>query len=56
MVYRLITSGTFKENIGAMIQSKKELANLAVGSGEQWITGFDNNQLRDLVKIRNVDL
>ncbi len=55
MVHRLITSGTFEEKIDAMIQRKKELINLAVGGGEQWITELDNNQLRDLVNIKNYD-
>lgn len=53
MVYRLISSGTFEERINEMIQSKKELANLTISSGESWITEFSNNQLRDLVKIKN---
>ena len=38
MVYRLLTTGTFEERIDEMIQSKKELANLTVGSGKNWIT------------------
>ena len=42
MVYRLITTGTFEERIDQMIQSKKELANLTVGSGENWITELSN--------------
>jgi hypothetical protein len=36
-----------------MIQSKKELANLTVSSGESWITEFNDDQLKDLVNIRN---
>ncbi len=54
MVHRLITSGTFEERIDDIIQSKKELANLAVGSGEQWVTELNNNQLRHLVNITQV--
>jgi SNF2 family DNA or RNA helicase/uncharacterized Zn finger protein len=52
MVYRLITSNTFEERINDMIQSKKELANLTVKSGEQWLTELDNNALKDLVTLR----
>ena len=52
MVYRLITTGTFEERIDQMIQSKKELANLTVGSGENWITELNNDQLRDLFSLR----
>lgn len=52
MVHRLITTGTFEEKIDEMIQSKKELANLAVGSGESWITEMSTEQLKDLVSLR----
>ncbi|APR97870.1 DEAD/DEAH box helicase [Wolbachia endosymbiont of Folsomia candida] len=53
MVYRLLSTGTFEERIDEMIQSKKELANLTISSGENWITEFNNDQLRDLVNIKN---
>ncbi|WP_395462953.1 helicase-related protein [Wolbachia endosymbiont of Cantharis cryptica] len=53
MVYRLLSTGTFEERIDEMIQSKKELANLTISSGESWITEFNNDQLRDLVNIKN---
>ena len=52
MVYRLITTGTFEERIDQMIQSKKELANLTVGSGKNWITELNNDQLRDIFSLR----
>ena len=52
MVHRLIVSGTFEERIDEMIQSKKELANLTVGSGESWITEMNSDQLKDLVSLR----
>lgn len=52
MVYRLLTTGTFEERIDEMIQSKKELANLTVSSGESWITELTNAQLKDLIRIR----
>ncbi|WP_246198596.1 DEAD/DEAH box helicase [Wolbachia endosymbiont of Ctenocephalides felis wCfeJ] len=52
MVYRLLSTGTFEERIDEMIQSKKELANLTISSGENWITEFNNDQLKDLVNIR----
>ncbi|UVW83842.1 DEAD/DEAH box helicase [Wolbachia endosymbiont of Aedes albopictus] len=53
MVYRLLSTGTFEERIDEMIQSKKELASLTISSGESWITEFNNDQLRDLVNIKN---
>ncbi len=53
IVYRLLLTGTFEERIDEMIQSKKELANLTISSGESWITEFNNERLRDLVNIKN---
>jgi uncharacterized Zn finger protein len=51
MVHRLITENTFEEKIDAMIQSKKELAELTMASGEQWITELTDSQLRELVSL-----
>jgi uncharacterized Zn finger protein/superfamily II DNA or RNA helicase len=53
MVHRLITANSFEERIDAMIQNKKELANLTLSSGETWITEMSNDQLRDLVDLRS---
>ncbi len=52
MVYRLLTSNTFEERINDMLKSKRDLANLTVASGEQWITELKNDQLRDLFALR----
>ena len=51
MVHRFITQGTFEEKINTLLQNKKELAELAVASGEQWIGELANEELRDLVKL-----
>ena len=51
IVHRLITENTFEEKIDEMIQAKKELADLAVASGEQWISELSDSQLRDLVAL-----
>ncbi len=51
-VHRFITQGTLEEKIDAMIQSKKELANLTVGTGEKWIGELSNAELRKLVALR----
>ena len=34
-----------------MIQSKKELADLTVASGEQWLTELSNDELKALVAL-----
>ncbi|MDW7693076.1 DEAD/DEAH box helicase [Flammeovirgaceae bacterium SG7u.111] len=51
MVYRMITQGTFEEKIDAMIQAKKELAELTVSSGENWIGDLSNNELKDIFSL-----
>ncbi len=51
MVHRLITQGSFEEKINELLLQKKELANLAVSTGEQWIGDLSNEALRDLVKL-----
>lgn len=50
-VHRFITSSTFEERIDAMIQNKKELANLTVTSGETWIGQLSDGELRNLFKL-----
>jgi len=51
LVHRLITENTFEEKIDEMIQSKKELADLTVASGEQWVSELSDVELRDLVSL-----
>lgn len=50
-VHRLITRATFEERINAMIQSKRDLADLTVGSGEKWIGNLSNNELKDVFSL-----
>jgi SNF2 family DNA or RNA helicase len=54
MVHRFITQGTFEEKINAMIQSKKELARLSVGVGENWIGNLSGKELKELFKLGKV--
>ncbi|OIO71546.1 MAG: helicase SNF2 [Zetaproteobacteria bacterium CG_4_9_14_3_um_filter_49_83] len=51
MVHRLITKGTFEEKIDRMIKDKKELAELAVLSGEKWIGELGDHELRDIFSL-----
>lgn len=51
LVHRLITEHSFEEKIDEMIQQKKELADLTVASGEQWVTELSNDQLRELIRL-----
>ena len=51
MVHRFITQGTFEEKINKLLQSKKELADLTVSTGEKWIGEFSDNELKELVAL-----
>ncbi|EAY26647.1 helicase, SNF2 family [Microscilla marina ATCC 23134] len=51
MVYRMITQGTFEEKINAMIQTKKELADLTVSTGENWIGDMSNQELKEVFDL-----
>lgn len=52
MVYRFVCSHTFEERINEMIQSKRDLADLAVVSGENWIGNLSNRQINDLFSLQ----
>ena len=51
-VHRFITRGTFEERINEMIRSKRELAELTVGTGETWIGQLPPKELRALFELR----
>ncbi len=51
MVHRFITQGTFEEKINQMIESKRELADLAVATGETWIGNLSNQELDNIFKL-----
>ncbi|MCK9218738.1 MAG: SNF2-related protein [Bacteroidales bacterium] len=52
MVSRLLTRGTFEEKIDEMLNSKKELANLTVSSGEKWIGDLSNMELKEIFRLK----
>lgn len=51
LVYRLITQGTFEEKIDEMIQAKKELAEMTVSTGENWIGNLSNEELKSIFHL-----
>ncbi len=51
MVHRFITKNTFEERINEMIQSKKNLANMTISTGENWIGNLSNKELREVFQI-----
>jgi superfamily II DNA or RNA helicase len=50
-VHRLITRATFEERINDMIRAKRELADLTVGTGEQWIGNLGGKELEALFTL-----
>ena len=45
-----------EERINDIIESKQALAESIVGSGENWLTELDTDQLRDLLTLRRETL
>ena len=50
-VYRFICANTFEEKINDIINSKKELADLTVNTGEKWIGDLSNRQIEEIFSI-----
>jgi SNF2 family DNA or RNA helicase len=50
-VRKFICTGTLEEKIDAMIERKKALASAVVGTGEEWISELNTDQLRDLFAL-----
>ncbi|NUS44618.1 MAG: DEAD/DEAH box helicase, partial [Mycobacteriaceae bacterium] len=50
-VRKLVCVGTVEERIDDMLADKAQLADLAVGAGENWITELGGDQLRELMAL-----
>jgi SNF2 family DNA or RNA helicase len=46
-----VTLGTLEERIDQMIEDKKKIANLVVGSDESWLTELDNDSFKKLIAL-----
>ncbi|MBB1242436.1 DEAD/DEAH box helicase [Streptomyces durbertensis] len=53
-VHRLIAEGTVEDRIAALLESKKELADAVLGTGEQALTRLTNDELANLVELRSM--
>jgi SNF2 family DNA or RNA helicase len=51
-VHRLITEGTLEDRVAELLEKKRDLAEAVVGSGEGWITELSNDELAELVSLR----
>ncbi|MDR3291364.1 MAG: DEAD/DEAH box helicase [Methanobrevibacter sp.] len=56
MVYRFISSGTFEEEINTVSMKKKELAEITVGTGENFVTEMNDKELKNLFTLRRSDI
>ena len=52
-VHKFVVGGTLEERIDQMIESKTELAENIIGSGEAWLSELSTDQLRDILTLRN---
>jgi SNF2 family DNA or RNA helicase len=50
-VHKFVCTGTLEERIHELIESKKALSEQVVGTGENWLTDFDTDQLRNLLLL-----
>ncbi|GAA2492262.1 DEAD/DEAH box helicase [Winogradskya humida] len=50
-VRKFICTGTLEEKIDAMIERKKALASSVVGTGEDWVSELNTDQLRELFSL-----
>ncbi|MCI3281714.1 DEAD/DEAH box helicase [Synechococcus sp. PCC 6717] len=50
-IHKFICSGTLEEKIHEQIERKKTLAEMIVGTGEQWLTELSLDQLRELLTL-----
>ncbi len=51
-VHKFVAMGTMEERIDAMIEDKKRLSSLVMGSDEGWLTELDNDTFKDLITLR----
>ena len=51
-VHRLIAEGTLEDRIATLLETKRELADAVIGSGEGWIAELSDAQLAELVSLR----
>ncbi|MEO0511627.1 MAG: SNF2-related protein [Planctomycetota bacterium] len=51
-VHKFVCRGTLEERIDQMLEQKMELAEQIIGTGEQWLTELDTDQLKELLSLR----
>ena len=51
MVRKLVCQGTIEDRIDTILTDKRGLAESVIGTGEDWLTSLDMDELRDLVTL-----
>lgn len=51
-VWKLVTKGTLEEAIEKLLESKRQMAEDVVGTGERWLTEYSDEQLHELLALR----
>ncbi|WP_291722440.1 DEAD/DEAH box helicase [Bernardetia sp.] len=54
LVHRMITQGTLEEKINTLLQSKKEIADLAITTNNAWITEMNTGELHELFSLKDL--
>ena len=50
-VHKLVCQGTLEEKIDQLLSDKKELADKSVGTGDDWFTDMNTDQLRQVLSL-----
>jgi hypothetical protein len=53
-VHKFITLGTLEERIDRLIEEKKQVASLIVGSDESWLARLDNETFKELIALNRM--
>jgi SNF2 family DNA or RNA helicase len=51
-VNKFICAGTLEEKIDEIIERKVQVAENVVGTGEDWLTELSNDELKDILALR----
>jgi superfamily II DNA or RNA helicase len=52
LVHAFICAGTLEERIDELIESKRALTEVVIGTGESWLTDLSTEELREMVTLR----
>ncbi|MBD2616593.1 DEAD/DEAH box helicase, partial [Nostoc punctiforme FACHB-252] len=55
-VHKFVAIGTLEERIDQMIEDKKKLSSMVVGSDESWLTELDNDAFKQLIALNKTTI